>query len=209
MDFFTSSVKICALLFYKDKIQSFYNKLLPITKTLDKKFLYPLPLPYYTMLIIAEDKRFWKHEGVDWLSIIRAMRNNIFYKKMEGASTIQQQLVRIITADYRYSYRRKIKEILIASTLNSFFTKENILKYYLFLAYYGWRSNGLLNHTDLLKINIYKASEEEIASIIARLKYPITKNLVKSIEDKHKIRTKFILSVYNNQKLKNETIRCK
>ena len=63
-------------------------------------------------LVVAEDHRFYSHSGYDVIGICRAFYKNVFRGKREGASTIEQQLVRVLTEDYRYSFRRKINEII-------------------------------------------------------------------------------------------------
>lgn len=66
-------------------------------------------------LIVAEDNRFYNHPGYDVVGICRAIYKDVCKGKREGASTIEQQLVRVLTGDYRFSVRRKIKEIYLAA----------------------------------------------------------------------------------------------
>ena len=54
-----------------------------------------------TFLVIGEDHRYYKHPGFDIIGICRAIYKNVFLGKREGASTIEQQLVRVLTEDYR------------------------------------------------------------------------------------------------------------
>lgn len=128
-------------------------------------------------LISAEDHRFYYHLGFDLIAIARAFRNKIFWDKREGASTIEQQLVRVLTNDYNHSIKRKVKEILLAYSLKKSLTKKEIALIYLNVAYYGTNLEGLkkilgkydLNHTDVI-------DDQICAEVIARLKYPEPSN---------------------------------
>ena len=67
------------------------------------------------LLISGEDHRFFYHLGFDIIAIARAVRNRLLYGRIEGASTIEQQLVRVLTNEYQRTFSRKIKEILLAT----------------------------------------------------------------------------------------------
>lgn len=122
-------------------------------------------------IILIEDKRFAEHMGVDFYSINRAIYRYIFKNKIEGASTITQQLVRLITNEREIKISRKFKEIILASLIENEFTKEDILKLYA-LKYNFNTCTGL--HTFIIKAgyNTYDLTNIEIFQILARLKYP-------------------------------------
>ncbi|WP_337084805.1 biosynthetic peptidoglycan transglycosylase [Elizabethkingia anophelis] len=148
-------------------------------------------------LVIAEDKRFYTHIGFDIIAIFRAIRNRIFYNKIEGASTIEQQLIRVLTHQYERTFRRKIKEIVLAIKLKEILTKKEIALLYLKLAYFGTNKQGLENilHSYNLKLDD-ELSDEVCASIIARLKYPEPKS---KISNKHLLinkRTNYLIKIY-------------
>ena len=63
---------------------------------------------------------------------------------MFGASTINQQLVRVLTNRYERTFKRKVKEILLASLVARAIPKTDIPGIYLSVAYFGWRMNGLV-----------------------------------------------------------------
>lgn len=146
-----------------------------------------------TMLVIAEDHRFWKHHGVDFISIFRAVWRTIFCKKREGASTIAMQLVRVLTGRYERKMSRKILEIQLAIRLTKHLKKEDIPKLYLFVAYYGWRMNGLIQSSHRLGVDLSTLNEFEAASIVARLKYPEPQKHNQIRHDQILMRTKYIL----------------
>lgn len=125
------------------------------------------------LLISGEDHRFYYHIGFDIIAILRALRNRVIYNKIEGASTIEQQLVRVLTNDYERTFQRKIQEILLATTITSLIPKSAIPKIYLNVAYYGTGMNGLnqvmarMGLTNKGSIPIDTAAE-----IVSRIKYP-------------------------------------
>lgn len=124
------------------------------------------------LLISGEDHRFFYHIGFDMISIIRAIRNRIFFNKIEGASTLEQQLVRVLTNDFERTFRRKFQEILLATTLTALVPKKAIPKIYLNVAYYGAEMNGL--QQALIKLNIEETHIDlyDAAEIVSRIKYP-------------------------------------
>ncbi len=66
------------------------------------------------LLVLGEDHRNRYHIGFDIIAITRAIYRRVTTGLKEGASTIEQQLVRVITADYSMTFSRKLKEILLA-----------------------------------------------------------------------------------------------
>ena len=128
------------------------------------------------ILVAAEDSRFYKHCGFDIISIFGALISTLRDGKLRGASTIDQQLVRTITQKVNYSYRRKIKEILLAAAVNNFLSKRNIGKAYICLAYYGWQMSGFQACLDRLKRENIVAQCDTDYAVIAMLRYPLPKS---------------------------------
>lgn len=88
--------------------------------------------------VAAEDRSFFKHAGLSWRGIIRSMCVNIIRgKRAQGASTITQQLVKLLYFDGRKTFSRKIKEQFLALLVEQQFTKEQILETYLNNIYFG------------------------------------------------------------------------
>lgn len=80
----------------------------------------------------AEDWYFFSHHGLSYRGILRSLLVNAYYgKKMQGASTITQQLVKLLFFDNRKTFSRKIKEQWYALLLEQQYTKEYILQTYL------------------------------------------------------------------------------
>jgi len=102
------------------------------------------PQTIKTATIIAEDKRFYSHYGIDPKGILRAIIAN--HKDggiSQGASTITQQIARKIFLTDEKSYVRKLKEMFVAFGIESAKTKDEILEMYLNTVPYGARINGV------------------------------------------------------------------
>ncbi|HHH0804874.1 TPA: biosynthetic peptidoglycan transglycosylase [Yersinia enterocolitica] len=147
-----------------------------------------------TMLIAAEDHRFGRHHGVDLVSICRAAWRTLFCGRIEGASTITMQLVRVLTGSYERTLKRKLVEMYLALRLTKYINQVDIPKFYLFVAYYGWRMNGLVQASYRLNIDLLTMTDLEAASIVARLKYPEPQKYDRIRLDKIRARAKHILS---------------
>nr|WP_322743733.1 penicillin-binding protein 1A [Romeria gracilis] len=94
--------------------------------------------------IASEDRRFYQHDGVDYRSIGRAIWANLRRGEVvEGASTITQQLARIVFLDQERSLERKLKEAVIARRLEQELGKQKILERYLNLVYLGAGAYGV------------------------------------------------------------------
>ena len=95
--------------------------------------------------LVAEDKNFYNHIGIDFTSIIRAAKRNLnnIGGRPEGASTITQQVAKNFFLSREVSYKRKIKEILLALRIEQILDKNRILELYLNQIYLGFRSYGI------------------------------------------------------------------
>jgi membrane peptidoglycan carboxypeptidase len=123
-------------------------------------------------LVAGEDHRFWLHFGFDPIGLLRAAWKSKFHKCREGGSTIAMQLVRTVTGNYEINFKRKLKEIYLATRLTSHLEKSEILKIYLSVAYFGWNMHGIAQACNKLKLDKKRLNEYDAASLIARLKYP-------------------------------------
>ena len=97
-----------------------------------------MPQIYLKAVVSVEDHRFYKHFGIDVISIGRAFVNDI--KKMkfvEGGSTITQQLAKNIYFTQDKKIVRKVAEIFMAFSIESNYNKNEILELYLNTSYFG------------------------------------------------------------------------
>ena len=94
--------------------------------------------------IAAEDDSFYSHFGIDFFSILRALKNNIQKNNMsQGASTITQQLARNAFLTREKTIQRKIAELIIAIKIEKKYTKDQILDMYLNEIPYGSNAYGI------------------------------------------------------------------
>ena len=97
--------------------------------------------------IAAEDKNFYTHEGVDFFAIARAALTNFKNmgtdRRLVGASTITQQVIKNMLLTNARKYERKIKEAILAYRLESAMSKDQILELYLNEIYLGARAYGV------------------------------------------------------------------
>ena len=94
-------------------------------------------------VIATEDRRFYEHQGVDPLSVARAVLSNIRSGGIrEGGSTLTQQYVKTVYLDRRQSLYRKVREALISLQLEKERSKEEILEAYLNQVYFGEGAYG-------------------------------------------------------------------
>lgn len=101
--------------------------------------------PFVTQATIAvEDKDFYKHKGVSLVGgIVRAVKDMLLKRKLQGGSTITQQLVKSALLTPERTIQRKIKEIFLALWTERIFTKDEILELYLNQIPYGGASYGI------------------------------------------------------------------
>lgn len=106
-----------------------------------------IPKNVINAFLSAEDKNFFAHPGIDAKGITRAVfkniKNFILNQRLEGASTITQQVAKnfLLTSDISFS--RKIKEAILAFRIEKHLTKKRILELYLNEIYLGERSYGV------------------------------------------------------------------
>ena len=104
-----------------------------------------LPQSAIDVMLVTEDKKFYAHEGVDYLANVRALYYLIKNKGeiTQGGSTITQQLARTVYLTNEVSYERKLVEVFLAWELEKLYTKNEIVEYYLNKIYFGNGYYGL------------------------------------------------------------------
>ena len=113
----------------------------------ERRIVMPLsqmPSMLVDAFVAAEDARFYKHQGIDFISIIRA-----FFKNLEaghivqGGSTITQQVTKSFLLTPERSYKRKLKEAILAYRIDKKISKEDVLYLYLNQIYLGHGAYGV------------------------------------------------------------------
>tara|TARA_B100001057_G_scaffold441375_1_gene475955 strand:- start:577 stop:2883 length:2307 start_codon:yes stop_codon:yes gene_type:complete len=117
---------------------------------LEKRLFIPyesVPDKVVNAFLSAEDKNFFSHPGIDAKGILRAIIKNIKNisqnKRLEGASTITQQVAKNFLLNNEVSMKRKVKEAILAFRIERAYTKERILELYLNQIYLGQGTYGI------------------------------------------------------------------
>ncbi|MFO1130175.1 MAG: PBP1A family penicillin-binding protein [Rickettsiales bacterium] len=161
-----------------------------------------VPKKVINAFLSAEDKNFYEHQGIDLLGMARLPIVNFMKilkkERLQGASTITQQVVKNLLLSNEYSVMRKIKELALSIKLTQELTKDQILELYLNHIYLGKGAYGVASAA---KIYFNKSLEEltiaECAFISALPKAPslLDKNYIKA-----KIRRNYVIDkmLHNN-----------
>ena len=200
---------------YSYVISSSDNKIL---SKLSRKFEidnsnHKIPFFLKHSFISSEDKRFYKHNGIDLKSISRALIQNIRsgYVK-EGGSTITQQVARLLFLNNDLSFQRKIKEIFISLILEFRYNKNQILKLYLNNIYLG---SGAYGVDEAAQVYFGKFIEELTLSEIALIAglapapsiYSPYQNLELAIKNRNKVLESMYVDGYISLANKNKAIK--
>lgn len=104
-----------------------------------------IPPDLTSSLVAVEDKRFYEHDGVDWVRVAGALWADAkAHRVVQGGSTITEQLVEnTILRDEEKSLSRKLRAMLLSKSVEQAYTKEQILELYLNGVYYGPGSYGI------------------------------------------------------------------
>ena len=102
-----------------------------------------VPLYLRQATIAIEDREFYQHQGLSLRGIVRAVYRNLFLGKLSGGSTITQQLVKNALLTPERTWKRKIKEIVLALWVEKKFSKDEILQMYLNEVGYGGAAYGV------------------------------------------------------------------
>lgn len=124
--------------------------------------------------LVTEDKRFFKHKGVDLKRIIGATINNVKHGGFkEGASTLTQQLAKNVFLTNEKSLKRKINEVDLARQIEKRYTKNEILTFYLNTVYFGSGAYGLNSAAEkFFGKSPYELTVAQSAALAGLLKSP-------------------------------------
>ncbi len=143
-----------------------------------------IPKNVENALLAIEDYRFYSHIGIDPYRIAGAVIKNIFTGKMEGASTITQQLAKNLFLYKDQTYTRKVNEWMVALQIERFYTKRQILEMYMNYVFLGAGAYGFEAGArtyfgkSLNELNLEEAAL--LAAIPKSPEYSPTRNLEKS-----------------------------
>ena len=163
-----------------------------------------IPSIVINSFLSAEDKNFFNHPGVDAKGIVRALKNNIYNfmnsKRLEGASTITQQVAKNFLLTNEVSFDRKIKEAILAFRIERALTKERILELYLNQIYLGEGSYGIASASlRYFDKSINELNYSEAALLAALPKAPSRYNPYKNLELAKYRRDLVLNNLYENK----------
>ena len=173
---------------------------------LQKRLFIPydfIPKNVINSFLSAEDKNFFSHPGIDAKSITRAIIKNIknifSEKRLEGASTITQQVAKNFLLTNEVSLKRKIKEAILAFRIERAYSKKRIMELYLNQIYLGEGTYGIAAASlEYFDKSVSNLNYEESSLLAALPKAPSKYNPYKSIE-RAKIRRNLVLkNLYEN-----------
>ena len=146
-----------------------------------------IPKKVINSFLSAEDKNFFSHPGVDAKGVLRATINNISNiissKRLEGASTITQQVAKNFLLSNEVSLNRKIKEAILAFRIERALSKERILELYLNQIYLGGGAYGVASASlEYFDKSIKELDYSEAALLAALPKAPSRYNPFNNIE---------------------------
>ena len=162
-----------------------------------------IPKNVINSFLSAEDKNFFSHPGVDAKGVMRAIVNNIknviSSKRLEGASTITQQVAKNFLLTNEVSFNRKIKEAILAFRIERALSKERILELYLNQIYLGSGAYGVAAASlEYFDKSIKELNYNEAALLAALPKAPSRYNPYKN-QELAKFRRNFVLkNLYEN-----------
>ncbi|PKL52244.1 MAG: penicillin-binding protein [Nitrospira bacterium HGW-Nitrospira-1] len=103
-----------------------------------------IPKNMINALVAVEDSRFWKHKGIDYIGIARALATDIIHASLrEGGSTITQQLAKVVFLSPEKTIKRKLMEVTLAFKIEKNLTKKEILELYMNKVYFGHGAYGV------------------------------------------------------------------
>jgi penicillin-binding protein 1A len=165
------ALRLIARLTLGEQVRTLQKELSRLS-ALRRRFCVWTPKNLLFALVAAEDRRFFEHQGVDIVAIARACWKFLWRGQMEGASTLEQQHVRTVTARRERTLRRKVREILLANCVGEALGKSDVLEVYLSIAYFGWKMQGVARACGALGYELSTLSASQAADLVARLKYP-------------------------------------
>lgn len=166
-----------------------------------RKYVSLEQMPEYLVqaFLVTEDREFFKHPGISFRGIIRSLFVNILYgRRMQGASTITQQLVRLKFLYSKKTLTRKIKEQLYAILVEREWSKEQILEAYLNNVYFGYGIYGVQAAVNRFwGIDIADISLEQAATLASIMKSPLAYSPIYSPENSLSRRNLILKMMYD------------
>jgi len=167
-----------------------------------------IPKKVINSFLSSEDKNFFSHPGVDAKGVVRAIINNIknylYSKRLEGASTITQQVAKNFLLTNEVSLNRKIKEAILAFRIERSLSKKRILELYLNQIYMGQGAYGIASASlEYFDKPIGDLNYVEASLLAALPKAPSKYNPYKNIELAKFRRNLVLKNLFDNNYISN------
>lgn len=166
-----------------------------------------IPQQLINAVISIEDARFYDHHGIDLKRIVGSLVNNLSGGKLQGASTITCQLVKLTLLNSDQNYKRKAQEAYLALQLEEQLSKEEIMEAYLNVIYLGGANYGIkIAAQDYFGKELNELTLRECACLAAIIRNPYRYNPRRNyyvFEDPHLIdeRTDYVLWEMHDQQM--------
>ncbi|WP_029055078.1 transglycosylase domain-containing protein [Sporosarcina ureae] len=171
-----------------------------------------IPNTLIEAVISVEDQRFYKHHGINYFTMGRALLENAFKGKIvAGGSTITQQLAKNVFLTQERTYSRKFKELILAKKIERVYSKEEIMERYLNQIYFGDGAWGVQRAAQTyFGKDVSELTLSESATIAGIIKAPShlspTKNMEKSVNRRNLVLSLMLREQYISQEEYDEAI---
>ena len=165
-----------------------------------------IPQSVKDAFVSVEDKRFYKHNGVDLFALTRAVTKLINKDAItQGGSTITQQLARNVFLSHEVSWQRKVKEMFTAWEIEKMYSKDEILEFYVNQIFYANNCYGIESASQkYFGKTISECSVSEVAFLCAIPNSPSHFDPLDHKENTLKRRNVILKAMYENDKLSKE-----
>lgn len=165
-----------------------------------------IPQTVKDAFVSIEDKRFYKHHGVDFFALTRAVGKLINKNAItQGGSTITQQLSRNIFLTHEVSWQRKVKEMFISWELEKMYSKDQILEFYINNIFYANNCYGIESASQkYFGKTISDCSISEVAFLCAIPNSPTMYDPLDNKENTLERRDLILEAMYKNDKISEE-----
>ncbi|WP_274310475.1 transglycosylase domain-containing protein [Solibacillus daqui] len=159
-----------------------------------------IPKEVIHAVISTEDQRFYKHNGVNYIGIIRAFFQNLISGEVvAGGSTITQQLAKNVFLTHERTFTRKIKELILTKKIERTYTKDEIMERYLNQIYFGEGAWGIQRAAQTyFGKDVSELSLSESAILAGLIKAPSVLSPIKNL-DKAVERRNIVLTLMKNE----------
>lgn len=165
-----------------------------------------IPQAVKDAFVSIEDKRFYKHGGVDFFALTRAVTKLLDKDAItQGGSTITQQLARNVFLSHEVSWQRKVKEMFVSWELEKKYSKDEIMEFYVNNIFYANNCYGIESASlKYFNQSVSECSVSQIAFLCAIPNSPTRMNPLEHPENTLERRDAILEAMYDNKKLSKE-----